>query len=298
MVLIVSNERHATEAVTWANDAVEYEALTTVLEDDSHGPMLCLSGALMSLPPQCGDVPVNNWDWSQTPHPQSQSGSRWSDGIVVTGTFDGTTFTQTRPPRAPTDQDTARLAEPWPAPTPDFTAPCPPPAGGWLAEAANVPDGTDFNTVMQTFGAYVTSQPDFANWWPDQSINMNYSTDPINGAQASTMNDPQQLIMVAAFTGDVDRHRAELRKIWPGALCVTTSPRSNADRDTIDHALHQLFASGELGTTSLLGTTASLLGDVVLAHVTVITPELQSTLDQRFGRGSVELTGVLRPFDG
>src|SRR5688572_3418701 len=40
-----------------------YEADGIVLEDDSHGPELCLGGVALSLPPQCGGVPLANWEW-------------------------------------------------------------------------------------------------------------------------------------------------------------------------------------------------------------------------------------------
>src|SRR5919108_238757 len=41
-----------------------YEANATVLDNGDDGPMLCLGTILTSLPPQCGDVPIANWDWN------------------------------------------------------------------------------------------------------------------------------------------------------------------------------------------------------------------------------------------
>src|SRR6188474_268750 len=54
-----------------------YEANTTVLDDRTHGPTLCLSGILESLPPQCGNVPIANWDWQAVSGEERLSGTTW-----------------------------------------------------------------------------------------------------------------------------------------------------------------------------------------------------------------------------
>ena len=83
-----------------AQDAPLYEANTMVLEqteemaNGAHGPALCLGGAMESLPPQCGDVLISNWDWDAVEGEERLSGSTWGDFHVV-GTYDGETFTVT-----------------------------------------------------------------------------------------------------------------------------------------------------------------------------------------------------------
>ena len=212
----------------------------------------------------------------------------------MTGRLKGLAFTQTRPPRRPTSEDQARLQDRWTARTHAFTVPCSPPPGGWPVEPANVHDDIDVTAMMDAFRAYATCQPDFAGWYPGRSGSPNDSARP-TALGTRTTSEPGQLVMVAAFTGDLNRHRAELRKIWPGALCVTAARRTNADRRTIDRAVHELFASRRFDPVKLLNTAPSPLGDTVLAHVTVGTAELRAELDQRFGTGAVELIAKLRP---
>jgi hypothetical protein len=80
--------------------------------DDGDGPQLAHE-LLASLPPQGGDIPIANFDWSLVDGEESLNGTTWSDGVEVTGTWDGTAFTVTRPttpaPVAPTP-----LGEPTP----------------------------------------------------------------------------------------------------------------------------------------------------------------------------------------
>src|SRR5262245_39820613 len=75
-----------------------YEAYTTVLEQGegmalpAHGPELCLGGTADSLPPQCGGVPVANWDWNAVEDEESRGGTTWGAYRVV-GTYADGVFT-------------------------------------------------------------------------------------------------------------------------------------------------------------------------------------------------------------
>src|SRR5687768_15458670 len=66
-----------------------YEADGTVLENESHGPELCLGGVALSLPPQCGGVSLANWDWDAVDGAQSGSGTTWGEFHVVGTYVDG-----------------------------------------------------------------------------------------------------------------------------------------------------------------------------------------------------------------
>ena len=44
------------DAFASTGDASEFEVLTMVLENGPYGPMMCLTGALMTLPPKGGDT--------------------------------------------------------------------------------------------------------------------------------------------------------------------------------------------------------------------------------------------------
>jgi hypothetical protein len=70
-------------APMWKPSPQLYEASATVLDDGRRGPMLCLGMILTSLPPQCGDVPIANWDWNAVEGEHSQAGTTWGDYHVV-----------------------------------------------------------------------------------------------------------------------------------------------------------------------------------------------------------------------
>jgi hypothetical protein len=78
--------------------AQQHRGTATVLESPEHGPELCLGGQQDSYPPQCGGVPLPNWDWDAVDDEESANGTTWGAYTVV-GTFDGTSLTLTEPPR-------------------------------------------------------------------------------------------------------------------------------------------------------------------------------------------------------
>src|SRR5919106_4752764 len=83
---------------------------------------------------------------------------------------------------------------------PDTTSPCREPAGGWTGLDDATQEGA------RPAHAYASSQPDYVTSW-------------------ITHLDPAALefgpvIVNAVFTGDGERHEAEIRKVWDGPLCV------------------------------------------------------------------------------
>ena len=70
----------------------------TVLESPGHGPELCGS-VRDSLPPQCGGLPVRNWEWAAVTGAESLNGTTWGTWRV-TGTLDRDAFVLTEVPRA------------------------------------------------------------------------------------------------------------------------------------------------------------------------------------------------------
>lgn len=105
----------AGETVRTAPDAgdVRYEGSFTVLESPGHGPELCANVAT-SLPPQCGGVPITNWDWDAVEGEESASGTTWGSWHVV-GTYADGALTLTEPPDAPRTPEPNR---------PDFSPAC------------------------------------------------------------------------------------------------------------------------------------------------------------------------------
>ena len=78
-------------AIPAANGPVRTRTLATVM--DTGSPELCLGAVAESYPPQCGGPALEGWDWADHRGTYRHSGDvRWGQ-YVVTGTFDGTTFT-------------------------------------------------------------------------------------------------------------------------------------------------------------------------------------------------------------
>jgi hypothetical protein len=250
-----------------------YEVTTTVLESPDHGPQLCLGGMLDSYPPQCGGPDVVGWSWEAVDGWESASGTTWGTYHLV-GTWDGERFTLTEPPGPPDPEahpDFART---------DFTTPCPQPPGGW----AVVEPATATQEALDAAIAHARAQPDFAGLWLDQSINPAAHGDE---RDELVMNDPTLLVLNVRFTGDLERHEAELRQRWGGSLCVTQATHTIADLRAVQDELH-----GELAA---LWSSADEVTGGVDVGVIVADPAVQDELDRRYGPGVVRLHGALQP---
>jgi hypothetical protein len=188
-------------------------------------------------------------------------GVTWGTYHLV-GRFDGTTFTVTQPPTPPTREPVE--------PPPDFSPPCPTPPGGWPR----------INTALGAYQAFVSaaqSPPDFAGMWVDQQ---------------SQVSDPGRDVMTVAYTGEVERHRAELSAIWNGPFCVIQRARSLAALLEIQRELPSVALG--LGLKNVSSDVDPVKGTVV-ATVFVADAAAQQALDRRFGPGVVVLSGELRP---
>jgi hypothetical protein len=243
-----------------------YEASTTILESREHGPELCLGGVADSYPPQCGGVPIADWDWDLVDGEESASGTTWGNFHVV-GTYDGSTFTVSE--AGPYEQS--------PSESTDFTAPCPEPAGGWIASDPDRATDADLQNVMRA----AEHEPDSAGFWID------YVGEP------SEFATTQEIIAVAAFTGDLERHEAELRELWGGPLCVTRHEHTLRDLMRIQAEL-----GSEIGLELGLQTTWSsvdIVENEVEFGVVVADDEMRAAIDARYGPGTVRLFPALTP---
>lgn len=173
-----------------------YRATGTVLESPEHGPQLC-AGVQDSYPPQCGGPDIIGWDWDDVPAEESANGTTWGDYTLV-GTWDGSSLTLTEPPSEPRRDEAPDDAD-------RFATPCPEPAGGWQV----VDEATATDAAMQAAIEHARAQPDVGGVWVDQSINPDAGREPVD---EEAMNDPGRLVLDVTFTGDVERHEAELRQ--------------------------------------------------------------------------------------
>lgn len=246
-----------------------YEANAMVLEEGSHGPKLCLGGVLTSLPPQCGDVPIANWDWEAVEGEEAAGGAIWGK-YHVAGSFDGQTFTVSEV--RPYEDDRAAAGS-----DPDLASPCPTPTGGWRElEHATQAD-------VQPADSYAASQPDYVSSWITQ-------LDP-------TTLELGPVIFNAVFTDGAKRHEAGIRKVWSGPLCVVArdGPSARELRRIRREAEASLPA---LGLRMLWSQGPSVPGVEPVIEIGVgvdADGQGQAGLDARFGAGVVRLTSALRP---
>jgi truncated hemoglobin YjbI len=231
----------------------QYRATATVLESPDHGPELCLGGQADSYPPQCGGVPITNWDWDAVDDEESANGTTWGFYSVV-GSFDGTSLTLTEPPQPPDDSEAGPAREPLVSPCPE-----PDPAAG------------DAPTGQEAVGPAVElarAQPDHAGLW--------LTGDVLN----------------AAFTGDLERHRAQLREVWGGPLCLVEHARTLTDLRAVQDELFS-GAAAELGLEALFASTDEV-GNVVELGVIAVDDAQRAALDARYGTGTVRVVPGLR----
>lgn len=245
------------------------QGVGTVLESPDHGPQLCLGGVMDSYPPQCEGVDLVGWDWTAADGEETANGTSWGS-YAVTGTWDGTRLTVTAvgAPEA--------AAQP-PVEDQNFMTPCDPPAGGWVVVDAD----TATDEAMQRALADASAEADYAGAWVDQSINP--ASD--DGAE-NELNDPTKLVLNVMFTGDLDRHEAEIRAVWGGPLCVSSAPRSQSELLEIQAAL-----TSEPG---VLGSAPDDRAGTLEVSV-VVDDGLQARMDQTYGPGVVVVMPALVP---
>jgi hypothetical protein len=84
-----------------------------VRQKGAEPPQLCLGAIMESYPPQCTGPALTNWDWSKVDDEEAASGVTWGS-YLVTGTWDGVQFTQTKDPIPLSLYDPAPPASPAP----------------------------------------------------------------------------------------------------------------------------------------------------------------------------------------
>jgi hypothetical protein len=164
-------------------------------------------------------------------------------------------------------------------PRPDFTSPCPTPAGGW--HPVDPTKATD--DAMQEAMTLARADPEFAGAWLDQSYL------PATGGDSTAANDPLRYVLNLRFTGDLARHQAQIREIWGGALCLSRATRPYAELETVAHEIAEAERP--------LSASLSEVTGIVEVTVMVATEEAQADFDRRYGAGVVVLIGWLRPID-
>lgn len=217
---------------------------------------LCGGATLLSMPPAgCGGAVVRGLDPMTVP-----GATRYPNGTVQTpsvrlvGTWDGRALTVTQPPVR---------ADPPPEPTTKIPGPsCPEPASGWGTEEVD-PEAAN---ALQ---AYVDSQPDAGTPRVDRS----------------------QRVMTVPFTGDLDRHRAELARVYDGPLCVELVEHSARELEGVfSRARSDLENRG----LQMLGGTGAGVEPRVEIQLVAATPEKMREIEASYD-GMLRLRSFLVP---
>lgn len=261
------------QAPSSASSGVEHPELYgkgLVLQEGHGGVVLCLGPVADAAPLQCEGPRVTNWDWASVPGEVTRAGVTTGTYVVV-GTYDGETFTLTRPATTPEAYDGPRAAIP---DAPPMTSPCPEPADGWRVVD---PDATTPATLKRTLRV-ATDLQGFSSAWLDQSV------DPAQDERH--VNDPRRLVLDVAVTGDRGTAEEKLRQTWGGALCVSKALHSQED-------LRSVLAE----VTGGRGVQSAAVGrDQVDLQVLYDDGTLQRSLDEKYGVGMVVVTSGLQPY--
>ena len=250
-----------------AQDGALYEADVTVLEAPGKPAMLCWSVAT-SLPPQCGDIPTAGWSWDDVDGEEHASGVTWGSYHVV-GRYDGRVFTMVEagPPQPPAPRESDAI-----------TSPCETPADGWAVPDAARAGQEQLDVAIERARA----ASDHAGVW------ITY----VDGPPGERPVAPGGIVLNAAFTGDVERHRTELAETWGGPLCVVEHAHTLAELTQIQTAL-----LAEAKPLRMLSSSTDEVRNRVVVDVIVADAEAQSAMDARYGKDTVRLFSALRRVD-
>lgn len=247
--------------------ATEYGAFATIIETPDGGPQLCLGGVAESYPPQCGGPRLVDLDWDDVEDRESASGVTWGSGYVV-GTYDGESFTLTRPVSSEPPED---VAPPAPA---DGTFPplCADPWRGGDEVAASDP------TIGEAQNALVSA------------------AEALPGYATSYVSDgsSEYNVVVSTAEGDAEAAHATLREVWPGWLCVVEQDLPTAaDVAAAQAAVHEADAvTGVLHSGS--GADGVLDVGVEVADEATVAA-IQEAVAPWLTPAQVRVSGVLQP---
>jgi hypothetical protein len=228
----------------------------TLLKTPHRELTLCGGAITTSLPPAgCGGAVVRGLDPMTVPGAHRYpNGTIETPSVRLVGTWDGKALTVTEPAvRAEPAQDPATTI---PGPS------CPEPAGGWGS-------GELDQSAVERLNTYVSNQPD-----------------------AGTMRvDSSQRVMTVPFTGDLDRHRAEIAKVYDGPVCVELVAHSARELgDVSSRAMHDLETRG----LQLLGGGGMGVEPYVEWQVVAATPEQIRQIESEYD-GMLRLRSFLVP---
>jgi hypothetical protein len=154
--------------------------------DSGSGPVVCAGGVAASLPPQCGGPALDGLVWDAVPWAETTQGQTWA-GIYIEVRLEQGYLVLESAPQETRPAEGNRV---------DFTPPCPIPDSGWAFSPGPGSDDDALNAAMD----YIQGQADHSAAWV-------YDLAEIRAEFA-----PTELVLVAAFAGDLGVHEAAIRE--------------------------------------------------------------------------------------
>ncbi|HEY7137875.1 MAG TPA: hypothetical protein VIB48_22660 [Acidimicrobiia bacterium] len=106
---------------------------------------------------------------------------------------------------------------------------------------------------------------------------------------------PAEQLYDFGFTGDLERHRADLQALWGGPIRVTQLPRTDAELRRIVNELRLDPAlARSLGLRVLMALPLNTEGRVWVQAL-LADDAHQRAVDRRYGRGVGQLSSTLQP---
>ncbi len=220
-------------------------------------PLTACYVSLLSLPPAgCSGAKVVGVSANRIP-----GTTKYPNGTVTTpvmhlvGTYRDGVLTLTEPPTR------SALVSPSPA-KPDPPVRCRPPAGGWPFAKVNA--GGVSRVV-----AYVNAQRD----------------------GGSPRIDKSQKIMIAPFTGELERHRRELAAVYDGPVCVELAGASQRELAALEEQVSDEVKQKGFGLLS--GQSSNAFGTAVVEVVAASDRDREAVAQEH--PGLVEVKSFLKP---
>lgn len=246
------------------NEEQKYRETGLVLHEPEREAKLCLSSVIQTLPPQCGGLPLVDWDWDDVTGEESRGGATWGT-YEVTGYYDGETFTVSEagppPESGSNDHDSIESA-------------CEEPPDGWEIPDPKEASASDREHTINK----AEDEPDFVGAWID------YEGQP-------TEFHRSQEILSLAFTGDLDEHDTDARKTWGGPLCIAQFEQTYARLREIQG---EFTDPNDFGL-DILSSDIDVTRNIVLIEVVVVAPATREKVDERYGEGTVKVQAQLQP---
>jgi hypothetical protein len=238
-----------------------YEGTATLVDRPPDGPLVC--GALNGgEPPVCGNgLRVKGLRWTDVSDHQHADDARWVVAHIV-ARYDGDFLWLTATPVA---DDTAVLHD-----AVRFGTPCDPPEEGWTVSDETLTDEAALGNLLR----YADRQRDLTRRWVDRAA------------------FPGLGVQNLSFTGDLDRHRAELRQLWGGPLCVT---QGNRTIDSLEHVARRMRGAAPTAPTPVVSVAVDEERGAIRLVGLLDLAELDGWIHDHAAGAPVVVESVLRP---